>query len=130
MTAPTTRRIGALGEEFAAAYLRKQGYTVIARNFYASHYEIDIIARYANYICFIEVKTRRISEAKQYGRPAAAVTAGKQRRLIAAASQYLRRYPQTGQPRLDVIEVYLPDDEPTPRRAEKIIHMPGAFTRS
>ncbi len=126
----TTREIGALGEDFAAAYLRKQGYTIVARNFYASHYEIDIIARRGQYICFVEVKTRRITEAERYGRPAAAVTYGKQKRLVAAAAQYLRRHPGQGQPRLDVIEVYLSDDEPLPRRAAKIVHMQGAFVRA
>ena len=126
----TTREIGALGEEFAARYLREQGYTILARNFYSTHNEIDMSARNEQYICFVEVKTRRVSEAARYGRPAAAVGYAKQRRLIAAAEQYLRRNPGLGQPRMDVIEVYLPDHIPLPNRAEKIIHMPGAFRRS
>ena len=126
----TTREIGALGEEFAAAYLRDHGYTIVARNYYASHNEIDMIARNAQYICFVEVKTRRSAEAARYGRPAAAVSSSKQRRLIAAAEQYLRQHPGQGQPRLDVIEVYLPDHVPNPDKADKIIHMPGAFRRS
>lgn len=125
----TTRQIGDLGEQMAADYLTRQGYTIIARNYYAAHNEIDIIARYEAYICFVEVKTRRTSEAAKYGRPAAAVSYTKQKRLIAAAEQYLRQNPGCGQPRLDVIEVYLPDGIPEPERAERIIHMPGAFYR-
>ncbi|MBR7184088.1 MAG: YraN family protein [Clostridia bacterium] len=125
-----TREIGALGEKLAADYLRKQGYTILSQNFYASHNEIDIIARNAQYICFVEVKTRRVSEAQRYGRPASAVGYAKQRRLIAAAEQYLHRHPGSGQPRLDVIEIYLPDDVPAPQAAERIVHMPGAFRRS
>lgn len=125
----TTRQIGDLGEQMAADYLTRQGYTVIARNYYAAHNEIDIIARHGAYICFVEVKTRRASEAAKYGRPAAAVSYTKQKRLITAAEQYLRQHPGSGQPRLDVIEVYLPDGVPAPERAEKIVHMPGAFYR-
>lgn len=125
----TTRQIGDLGEQMAADYLTQQGYTVIARNYYAAHHEIDIIARYGAYICFVEVKTRRSSEAVKYGRPAAAVSYTKQKRLISAAEQYLRQNPGCGQPRMDVIEVYLPDGIPEPERAERIVHMPGAFYR-
>jgi len=125
----TTRQIGDLGEQMAADYLTRQGYTIIARNYYAAHNEIDIIARYEAYICFVEVKTRRTSEAAKYGRPAAAVSYTKQKRLIAAAEKYLRQNPGCGQPRLDVIEVYLPDGIPEPERAERIVHMPGAFYR-
>ena len=125
----TTRQIGDLGEQMAADYLTQQGYTVIARNYYAAHHEIDIIARYGAYICFVEVKTRRSSEAEKYGRPAAAVSYTKQKRLITAAEQYLRRNPGCGQPRMDVVEVYLPDGIPEPERAERIVHMPGAFYR-
>lgn len=125
----TTRQIGDLGEQMAADYLTQQGYTVIARNYYAAHHEIDIIARYGAYICFVEVKTRRSSEAEKYGRPAAAVSYTKQKRLITAAEQYLRQNPGCGQPRMDVVEVYLPDGIPEPERAERIVHMPGAFYR-
>ena len=125
----TTRQIGDLGEQMAADYLTQQGYTVIARNYYAAHHEIDIIARYGAYICFVEVKTRRSSEAAKYGRPAAAVSYTKQKRLITAAEQYLRQNPACGQPRMDVVEVYLPDGIPEPERAERIVHMPGAFYR-
>ena len=125
----TTRQIGDRGEQMAADYLTQQGYTVIARNYYAAHHEIDIIARYGAYICFVEVKTRRASEAAKYGRPAAAVSYTKQKRLITAAEQYLRQNPGCGQPRMDVVEVYLPDSIPEPERAERIVHMPGAFYR-
>ncbi len=125
----TTRQIGDLGEQLAVDYLTQQGYTVIARNYYAAHHEIDIIARYGAYICFVEVKTRRSSEAAKYGRPAAAVSYTKQKRLITAAEQYLRQNPGCGQPRMDVVEVYLPDGIPEPERAERIVHMPGAFYR-
>jgi len=121
--------IGRIGEDIAVKFLRKNKYKILERNKHCSHNEIDIIARYEAYICFVEVKTRRTSEAAKYGRPAAAVSYTKQKRLIAAAEKYLRQNPGCGQPRLDVIEVYLPDGIPEPERAERIVHMPGAFYR-
>lgn len=119
----STRATGTQGEDIAAAYLREKGYTILARNFYAAHEEIDIVARYDRYICFIEVKARSAAQAARYGRPASAVTLAKQRHLIAAAEAYLRRHPGAGQPRMDVVEVYLAADG----SAGKIVHMPGAF---
>ena len=119
----TTRDTGRLGEDIAADYLRSHGFAILARNVYAAHEEIDIIARDDRCICFVEVKTRAAAQAARYGRPAAAVTAAKQRHLIAAAEAYLRRHPGAGQPRMDVVEVYLAADG----TAERIVHMPGAF---
>ncbi|MBQ8397487.1 MAG: YraN family protein [Clostridia bacterium] len=121
----STRDIGRLGEELAADYLRAHGCTILARNVYLAHEEIDIIARDDRCICFVEVKTRSAAQAARYGRPAAAVTLTKQRHLIAAAEAYLRRNPGLGQPRMDVVEVYLAADG----TAERIVHMPGAFRK-
>ena len=129
MTRVTAREIGELGEALAAAWLIEQGYTILEHNYYAAHNEIDIVARKEPYLCFIEVKTRRVSEAARFGRPAAAVGRSKQQRLIYAAEQYLRRHKPIGQPRMDVIEVYLPDGIPLPEHAERIVHMPGAYRR-
>ena len=117
----STRDIGALGEEAAARYLQERGCTILARNAYLAHEEIDIVARDGRYICFVEVKTRTASSA--LSRPAAAVTPAKQRHLITAAEAYLRRNPASGQPRMDVVEVYLAADG----AVERILHMPGAF---
>jgi len=129
MTRVTAREIGELGESLAAAWLTAHGYQILERNYYAAHHEIDIIARNDTYLCFVEVKTRRVSEAARFGRPAAAVGRGKQQRLIYAAEQYLRRHKPAGQPRMDVIEVYLPDGIALPEQAERIVHMPGAYRR-
>ena len=118
----STRTVGTQGEDIAAEYLRAHGYTVLGRNVYLAHEEIDIIARDERYICFVEVKTRTAGASR---RPAAAVTAAKQRHLIAAAEAYLRRTPTEGQPRMDVIEVCLAPDG----KYAHVTHMPGAFTR-
>ncbi len=101
--------LGKRGEELAAAYLEREGYTVTGRNFRVSHDEIDMIAEDARYILFVEVKTRaQTGTNRLYGRPSNAVDAEKQRKMLRAVSEYLRRNPTEKQPRLDVIEVYMP----------------------
>ena len=54
----TNREFGALGERFAAAYLRKLGYKILEKNYKNTLGEIDIIARAGGEIVFVEVKTR------------------------------------------------------------------------
>ncbi|MBE6620304.1 MAG: YraN family protein [Ruminococcaceae bacterium] len=98
------------GEDVAAKFLEQNGYTVIERNYRSGHREIDIIARDEQFLVFVEVKTRSclIPERMAYGRPASAVSATKQKNIVAAARAYLRAHPDNIlQPRLDVIEVYL-----------------------
>lgn len=102
--------VGMTGEDVAAKFLEQNGYTVIERNYRYGHEEIDIIAADEQFLVFVEVKTRscHIPEAMAYGRPAAAVSATKQRHIVSAARAYLRSHPHfPHQPRLDVIEVYL-----------------------
>ena len=101
--------IGERGEELAAEFLNKSGYTVIARNCRISHDEIDIIAEDEKYIVFAEVKTRADTPSnRRYGRPACAVDYRKKEKLLRAAAQYIRREKPSKSPRIDVIEVYLP----------------------
>jgi len=52
-------RTGRRGEEAAYFYLRRIGYTMVARNFRSPRCrgEIDLIAWEDNTLCFIEVKT-------------------------------------------------------------------------
>ena len=52
------RAFGQWGEQTAATYLEKHGYTILVRNFHTAHGEIDIIASKAAVLTFVEVKTR------------------------------------------------------------------------
>ena len=126
-------RFGRMGEESAASYLCGKGFRILGRNVHSGHLETDIIAANDQYIVFAEVKTRRAFPASShpFGRPASAVTAGKQDRLIAAAKDYLQKYRENLaglQPRIDVIEVYV-----SPLTEEykvlHIEHLPGAVRR-
>ena len=122
--------IGALGESIAADFLKRNGFRILERNRHESHNELDIIAANREFLLFVEVKTRSTSPSgnASYFSAAAAVTRKKQGRLLAAASQYLRKHPKYSslQPRLDVIEIYL--DHMT-NAILRINHIENAFGR-
>ncbi len=79
---------GKLGENVAAEELERRGYEILARRYRTRHGEIDIVARDGDAIVFVEVKARATAE---FGTAAEAVTAWKQRRLAAMATDYLAR---------------------------------------
>ena len=124
--------IGRLGEDAAVEFLKKNGYTVIERNYRAGRNEIDIIASDKSYIVFVEVKARTYKNEgyMPYGRPSAAVDRDKKQRTVAAATEYLKKHNVKGkQPRIDVIEIFF---APSPSFADnkevtKINHIVGAF---
>ena len=81
------KETGRRGEDAAAAYLERIGMWVEARNWRCSAGEIDIIAREAGELVFVEVKTRRSERA---GTAEEAVSATKQKRIARLAEAYLR----------------------------------------
>lgn len=121
---------GRKGEDSAAAFLTGKGYTVLHRNYRTGHLETDIIAEKDGCLVFAEVKTR--SEYPDgnhpFGRPALAVTASKQKKLIAAVKRYMKINPDSTENkrvRIDIIEVYIkPKSEKY--KVLKIVHMENA----
>lgn len=108
----STKTLGNMGEESAALYLEKNGYTILARNLHIGHLEIDIIAKNDTHLVFAEVKTRRAypGVATKYGRPADAVNSKKQTHLMNAVRQYLYAHRSEYEeliPNIDVMEVYV-----------------------
>lgn len=102
--------LGQRGEELAAKYLLAAGYRIIARN-HRNHYgEIDIIAREAKTLVFVEVKTRKND---LFSHPSEAVTIKKQIQISKAAMDYLSRNNLSEvASRFDVIAILLPDSGP------------------
>jgi putative endonuclease len=98
-------RTGRRGEEAAYFYLRKLGYTMVARNFRSPRCrgEIDLIGWDDDVLCFVEVKTRTTLDVKP---GEAAVDRHKRRQVAAVAREYLRRFPPSCQWRFDVVSVY------------------------
>lgn len=97
--------LGRWGEDRAAEYLRKKGYTLLEKNFRCRMGEIDLIARKGRFLVFAEVKLRKNAD---YGQAREFVTAAKQRRIKTAASLWLAEHETALQPRFDVIEIYAP----------------------
>jgi len=83
-------QIGRRGETLAYWYLRRAGYTVVARNRRAGAGggELDLVGWDGPVLAFVEVKTRTSEEA---GPPETAVTAEQRRRIVKAARAYLSR---------------------------------------
>lgn len=78
---------GQAGERAAAAWLEARGYQVLARNVRTRVGEIDLVARQAGLVVFVEVKART---GQGFGHPSEAVVARKQRRLARLAAQFLQ----------------------------------------
>ena len=83
------RSFGSAGEKAAIKHLVKMGYRILFCNYRVGRLgEIDIIARHKEYICFIEVKTRRNT---CFGIPSEAVNRKKQDNIRRIASIYINQ---------------------------------------
>ena len=95
--------LGRYGEQAAADYLVAHGYELLDRNWRCSTGEVDIVARDAGMIVFIEVKTRN---GKGFGHPFEAITESKRARLRQIAAAWLAARQLGSVPiRLDALSV-------------------------
>ena len=113
--------LGSRGERQAASFLAKNGFQILARRVANQFGEIDLVTLDGQTVVFVEVRTRKSTEA---GHPAESVTAGKQQRLTRTALAFLK---QNGllehRSRFDVIAVIWPDGQKSPQ----IEHYKNAF---
>lgn len=79
---------GQVAENKAAAFLKKQGLTLIQKNFHCRYGEIDLIMQDKETVVFVEVRFRHNSH---YGSSAESVTFAKQQKLIKTAQSYLMK---------------------------------------
>ena len=97
------QQFGQKSEGSAAGYLKKNGYTILERNYRTRFGEIDIIAQDKDTVVFVEVKAKT---TYRFGHPKGAVTLKKQRKISMSALYYLK---STGQrdvkARFDVVSV-------------------------
>ena len=96
--------LGLEGEERAAEYMKRQGYTILDRNWRCGHKELDMVAVKDGTIVFVEVKTRTGGE---WGDPQDAVDLRKIRRIVRSADAYLRLKMIDLDVRFDIISVVL-----------------------
>ena len=98
------QRAGKAGEDYTAGWLRRRGYTILARNWRCRWGEVDIIAQKGEVVAFVEVKARRPGAMVS---PLEAVDRRKQNRLIKTAETWLLATKSPLQPRMDVAAVTL-----------------------
>lgn len=99
-------RLGRFGEAAAAAYLQRNGFALVARNWRCPAGEIDLVATHGDQVIFVEVRTRRADGAMP-ALPETSVDALKARRLVQLAYTYLAEHEGSGDRawRIDVIAV-------------------------
>lgn len=112
------KSIGSKGEEIAADYLKKRGYSILYRNYKTPYGEADIIIKDNDTVVFVEVKTRsNIS----FGQPFEAVNFKKQERLKRIALFYMKNIHRQIKIRFDVISISSEDGR------DKVEHIKEAF---
>ncbi len=103
---PEHLELGRKGEEAAYFYLRRLGYTVVARGWRSGKVrgDLDLVAWESDTLCFVEVKTR---SSHMVATAEAAVDDDKMRALRRMARQYLRAMPLApDRVRFDVLSIY------------------------
>ena len=99
----TERQIrGALGEQAAVEYLRRNGFMIVERNYRIGRSEVDIIASRYDELHFVEVKTRKYSSMIA---PEESITEQKMRAMRRAASAYMAQHRCTLEPRFSLIAI-------------------------
>ena len=100
---------GKRGEDLAHRLLRRQGLTIVARNYRTrgGRGEIDLVARDGDTLVFVEVKSRA---SEEFGSPDRAVDQEKRKLLVRAAGEYAARARIPWERvRFDVVNVILTD---------------------
>jgi putative endonuclease len=119
---PARLELGRRGEEAAYFYLRRRGYTIVARGWRSAKLrgDLDLVAWEDDTLCFIEVKTRT---SRNVATAESAVDDDKTRMLRRMARQYLHALPVApGQVRFDVLSIYFEAQKPADYQ-----HFRGAF---
>jgi putative endonuclease len=82
--------MGRRGEDLAHRFLRRQGFTIVARNYRlaAGDAEADLIAWEGDTLVLVEVKSR---ESGDYGPPERAIGEEKRAHLLRIAREYSRK---------------------------------------
>jgi putative endonuclease len=97
------RSKGREGENLAAQFLEKRGYSILERNYRFERGEIDLVAKDGQELVFVEVKSRH---SQQYGAPEESVTPAKEAQLKKVAEGYLYEHDIENQScRFDIVTI-------------------------
>ncbi len=111
---------GRIGEEIARIYLEEKGFKIIEQNYHSQQGEVDLIAKYKDFLVFIEVKSYSF---RSFGSPYGAITKNKRNSIIHAARTYLYRNKiKDVNCRFDVLSIYHNRDG-----SNQIDHLEDAF---
>ena len=95
--------LGKWGEDLAVAYLQRNDYTIIERDWKSGRRDIDIIAKdETGTIVFVEVKTRR---NHVFGEPEEAIDYRKIQSLQLAINHYIKFRRINSEVRFDIISI-------------------------
>jgi len=95
-------KLGKEGELVAEAYLVSKGYTILERNWFSTHKELDIIASQNGWLIVVEVKTRT---GYTWEPPEYAVNMLKIKYIVKAANHYICLKKIDAPVRFDIISV-------------------------
>lgn len=109
---------GSKGEQLAASFLERKGYSILETNWRFKNLEADIIAIHNKTLIIAEVKTRR---SNYFGEPETFVNKQKQKNLIKTANEYIVRNQLDVEVRFDIISIILGD------KKMEINHIEDAF---
>jgi putative endonuclease len=113
------KQTGRQGEEIAAAYLTRKGYTVLQRNWSRPGGELDLVTAQGETLVFVEVRARR---SNRFGSAEESVTPAKQARLVELAQTYLQEMELSFRPwRIDVVAVQLGRGQPQINHIENAV---------
>ena len=98
----TRKKLGNQAEDEACAFLLKQGFTLLDRNFSTKLGEVDLIMQDGESLVFIEVRYRKNAD---FGGAAASITPKKQKRIIKAALAYSQKHAPQSALRFDVVTI-------------------------
>ena len=93
-------KVAQISEDRACAFLKKKGFTIVARNWHCTFGEIDIIAKHKELLVFVEVKYRKSSA---FGGAAYSITTSKMTKIRRTIEYYLQQFPHKGLLRADAI---------------------------
>jgi len=100
------RNFGNFSERVAASHLESKGYEILERNWSVREGEIDLIARRADELVFVEVRSRSVRRGM--GTPEESITGRKANHVRAAAAVYVQEHPEAPpNQRIDVIALEL-----------------------
>jgi putative endonuclease len=110
---PAHLELGERGEEAAFFYLRRRGYTVVARGWRSAKArgDLDLVAWEGSTLCFLEIKTR---SSRTVATAESAVDPDKMQTLRRLARQYMLALSDPPeQIRFDVLSIYFHSGRPT-----------------